>query len=65
MSRKAESMEEEKFFNGYCRQADQTRMVCVCREDGEITECDCLYETCIYAKQCTVGKDITKWLQES
>ena len=55
-------MEEETFFNGYCRQADQTRMVCVCRENGELTDCDCLYETCIYATQCTIGKAITQWL---
>ena len=58
-------MEEEKFFHGYCRQADQVRTVCVCKEDGEITECDCLYENCIYAKQCTVGKEITQWVKDA
>ena len=58
-------MEEEIFFNGYCRQADQNRMVAVCKENGELTDCDCLYETCIYAKQCTIGKSITQWLEDS
>ena len=57
-------MEEEKFFNGYCRQADQIRMVCVCKEGSEIAECDCLYESCIYAKQCTIGKSIAQWIME-
>ena len=57
-------MDDEKFFHGYCRQADQTRTVSVYREDGELQECDCLYENCIYAKQCTIGKELTKWLQE-
>ena len=58
-------MEEEKFFHGYCRQADQTRTVSVLKEQGEITDCDCLYETCIYAKQCTIGQNITQWLEEN
>ena len=57
-------MEEEKFFNGYCRQVDQIRMVCVCKEDSVLTECDCLYGSCIYEKQCTIGKSITQWLSE-
>ncbi len=57
-------MEEEKFFTGYCRQVDQNRMVAVCKEDGEVVECDCLYGNCIYEKQCTIGKSITDWLND-
>ena len=56
-------MEEESFFSGYCRQADQTRMVGCCKEDGELTDCDCLYENCIYNDECTIGKAITQWLK--
>ena len=56
-------MEEEKFFSGYCRQADQIRMVGCCKEDGDLTDCDCLYETCIYNSECTIGKAITEWLE--
>ena len=57
-------MDDEQFFHGYCRQADQTRTVSVYKEDGELQECDCLYETCIYAKQCTIGKEISRWMNE-
>ena len=56
-------MDDEKFFHGYCRQADGIRTVSVYKENSELQECDCLYETCIYAKQCTIGKEITDWLK--
>lgn len=57
-------MEQERFFTGYCRQLDQSRMVCVVWEDGEITECDCLYGNCIYQQECPVGKQILSAAQE-
>lgn len=57
-------MEEEKFLTGYCRQIDQSRMVAVCKEDGQLTDCDCCYGSCIYEKECTIGKSITQWLSE-
>ena len=57
-------MEEEKFFSGYCRQIDQSRMVSVLKENGQLEDVDCCYESCIYKDACTVGKDITQWLQE-
>lgn len=56
-------MEEEKFFSGYCRQIDQNRMVEGVKEDGELTEIDCSYESCIYSSTCTIGKSITQWLE--
>ena len=58
-------MEEEKFFTGYCRQIDQNRMVAGLKEDCELTEIDCSYETCIYTQSCTIGKAITQWLEEN
>ena len=58
-------MEEEKFFSGYCRQIDQSRMVAVLKENGELTDVDCNYECCIYCDECTVGKAITQWLRET
>ena len=57
-------MEEEKFFSGYCRQIDQSRMVSVLKENGQLEDVDCCYETCIYCDACTIGKSITQWLQE-
>ena len=41
-------MEIEKFFSGYCRQLDASRMVEVILEDSEVTEVDCCYGNCLY-----------------
>ena len=57
-------MEQETFFSGYCRQIDQTRMVSVLKVDGKLEDVDCNYESCIYCKECTIGKAITQWLSE-
>lgn len=57
-------MEEETFFSGYCRQIDQTRMVAVLKENGQLSDVDCNYEDCIYCKACTIGQAITQWLSE-
>ena len=57
-------MEEEKFFSGYCRQIDQSRVVGCVKENKELTEVDCNYETCIYAKDCVVGRGIDHWLKQ-
>jgi hypothetical protein len=51
-------MEQEYFFTGYCRNADESRMVTVVTENGQITEVDCCYENCIYAPGCPIGKQI-------
>ena len=51
-------METEKFFSGYCRQLDASRMVEVILEDGDITEVDCLYGNCVYQDNCPLAKEI-------
>ena len=56
-------MERESFFSGYCRQIDGSRTVAACAENGELTEVDCCYETCIHAPDCTIGKNITEFLK--
>lgn len=51
-------MEQEHFLSGYCRTADQSRMVAVITEDQKFVEADCLYENCPYAPGCTIAKAI-------
>ncbi len=53
-------MEKELFFSGYCRVLDSSRTVCIVIEDGKLTDVDCNYEVCPYAKECTIGKNITE-----
>ena len=57
-------MEKEVFLSGYCRTIDQSRMVTVVTEDGELTEVDCCYENCVYAPNCTVAQKIRELLDE-
>ena len=51
-------MEEELIFTGYCRQLDQSRMVTIELQNGELTECDCCYGSCIYQGSCLIAKEI-------
>ncbi len=51
-------MEREAFFSGYCRQSDGARTVCVVAEDENLTEVDCLYDSCPHADCCPIGKNI-------
>ena len=51
-------MEEEKFFSGYCRQLDASRMVEVILENREVTEVDCCYGSCVYQANCPIAKEI-------
>ena len=51
-------MEQEKFLSGYCRQLDASRMVEVILEDGEITEVDCCYGSCIHQSNCGIAREI-------
>jgi hypothetical protein len=51
-------MEVEKFLSGYCRSIDQSRMVSVVVEDGEIAEIDCLYPDCVHRPNCLIAKEI-------
>ena len=57
-------MEIEKFFSGYCRQLDGSRMVEVIAEDGEITEVDCCYGNCVYETNCPIAKEIGELVKE-
>ena len=53
-------MEDEKIITGYCRQLDSSRMVEVILENGEITEVDCCYGSCLYQAGCPIAKEIDK-----
>ena len=57
-------MEKELFISSYCRVLDSSRTVCIVTEDGKLTDVDCNYEVCPYAKECTIGKSITECVQE-
>ena len=56
-------METEKFISGYCRNIDESRMVCVVTEDGKLTEVDCSYECCPFTGECTIAKSIEELLE--
>lgn len=56
-------METEKFLSGYCRQIDGSRMVEVVLEDGQLTEADCCYGSCVYQSNCTVARQIDELQQ--
>ena len=51
-------MEEEKILTGYCRQLDASRIVEVILEDGQITEVDCCYGSCIHQGNCAIAKEL-------
>ena len=55
-------MEKEVFLSGYCRSIDQSRMVAVVTDDGQLTEVDCCYENCVHAPNCTIAKKIDELL---
>ena len=55
-------MEQEKFFSGYCRNLDGSRMVCAVKDNGELTETDCDFPACPFLKECTIGQEITAFL---
>lgn len=57
-------MEKEVFVTGYCRQIDQSRMVCAVLEDGSLTECDCCYGSCIYESECQVAAQLRELTEE-
>ena len=48
-------MEKELFVSGYCRAADQSRMVAVVIEDGAVTEADCAWPDCPHAPACDIA----------
>jgi len=51
-------METEHFLSGYCRAADQSRMVTVVVADSELEEVDCSFETCPHAPSCGIAEKI-------
>ncbi|MBQ6832237.1 MAG: hypothetical protein IJO28_06320 [Oscillospiraceae bacterium] len=55
-------MEQEVFFSGYCRILDDSRMVCVIKEDGTLTEVDCCYLSCPHTAECTVAASIRDFI---
>ena len=50
-------MYKEEFISGYCRTQDQSRMVAVELEDGNV-DVDCGYGNCPYADRCTIAQRI-------
>jgi hypothetical protein len=48
-------MEQERFFSGYCKALDQSRMVSAVMENGELTEVDCAYPNCPHAPGCPIA----------
>lgn len=57
-------MEQEHFLTGYCRTIDQSRMVEVMTEGGQLTEVDCCYEGCIHRPNCTIAQEIDALVKE-
>ena len=55
---------EERFLTGFCRQADQSRIVAVeyDPEAKNLEDVDCCYETCIHRAYCEIGKAIAALL---
>lgn len=45
----------EQLFTGYCRVNDAARTVLL--EDGEA---DCLFDSCPYRAQCTIGQQLLR-----
>ncbi len=57
-------MEQESFFTGYCRCADQSRTVTAVTEDGKLIEVDCCYESCIHTSSCTIAQALEERIKE-
>ena len=51
-------METEHFLSGYCRMADQSRMVTAVVENGKLEEADCSFESCPHAPSCGIAEKI-------
>lgn len=57
-------MEKEVFFSGYCRTIDDSRMVAVVADGGQLLEVDCCYENCIYTPNCIIAQKIKELLEQ-
>lgn len=51
-------MEQEHFLSGYCRTADESRMVLAVTEDRQLLEVDCCFECCPHTPSCTIAQQI-------
>ena len=51
-------MEKEFFISGYCRAIDQSRMVELVTEDGQLAEVDCCYGSCVPEPNCQIAKQV-------
>ena len=51
-------MEKETFVSGYCRVIDQSRMVALVTEDGELVEVDCCFGSCVHQPNCQIARQI-------
>lgn len=57
-------MEQEGFFTGYCRMLDGSRTVMAVKENGQLTETDCLFETCQNYPDCPLAEKIRRFCEE-
>lgn len=57
-------MEQEYFISGYCRRADQSRMVMLLTQNGTLQEVDCDFGSCPYEPNCPVAQQIRHCLDE-
>ena len=57
-------MEQEYFYTGYCRTTDESRMVAVVTENGQLKDVDCCYEACAHAPNCTIAAQINALLNK-
>lgn len=57
-------MEMERFFSGYCRAVDGSRTVMAVKEDGILTETDCLFEKCQNYGDCPLAEKIRVFCEE-
>jgi hypothetical protein len=57
-------MEKETFLSGYCRTTDQSRMVEVITESGELIEIDCCYENCIHTPNCSIAQAVKELIKD-
>ena len=57
-------MEIEIFISGYCRVLDQSRMVELVTEDGELIEVDCCFGSCVHEPNCQIAKQIKENIEK-
>ena len=57
-------MEKEIFISGYCRAIDQSRMIELVTEDGELVEVDCYFGSCVHEPNCQIAKQIREQLNQ-